>query len=163
MPTCQAGRPCNLAGRPSLVAPPPFPHWILLLPTYFDTWWKWFLEMRQDLAGRPRVCPASSTLGRLGPGLVARRPFVSYCPWTPLVLDIVKICMDFDPYSAFPSSDVPKMVVQQNSWNSLVISTYLLYLEWNVGMLPVNICILWLPTSATLRVLLIPKQKNRIK
>jgi hypothetical protein len=42
-PTYQAGRPWNLAGRPRLVAPPPFPHWILLLPTYFDTWWKRFL------------------------------------------------------------------------------------------------------------------------
>jgi hypothetical protein len=35
------------------------------------------------------------------------------------------------------------MVDQQNSWNSLVISIYLLYLERNVGMLAVNICILW--------------------
>jgi hypothetical protein len=35
----------------------------------------------------------------------------------------------FDTYDAFPSSDVPEMVDQQNSWNSLVISTYLLYLE----------------------------------
>jgi hypothetical protein len=34
--------------------------------------------------------------------------------------------MDFGPYGAFPSSDVPEMVDQQNS---LVISTYLLYLE----------------------------------
>jgi hypothetical protein len=50
--------------------------------------------------------------------------------------------MDFDPYGAFPSSDVPVMVDQQNSWNSLVISTHLLYLEWNIGMLAVNICIL---------------------
>jgi hypothetical protein len=75
----------------------------------------------------------------------------------------MKICMDFGPYDAFPSSDVPKMVNQQNSWNSLVISTYLLYLEWNVGMLAVNICILWPPTCPTLRVLLIPEQKKRIK
>jgi hypothetical protein len=37
--------------------------------------------------------------------------------------------MDFDLYDAFLSSDVPEMVDQQNSWNSLVISTYLLYLE----------------------------------
>jgi hypothetical protein len=37
--------------------------------------------------------------------------------------------MDFGLYDAFPSSDVPEMVNQQNSWNSLVISTYLLYLE----------------------------------
>jgi hypothetical protein len=44
-------------------------------------------------------------------------------------LDIIKMCMDFDPYGAFPSSDVHKMVDQQNLWNSLVISTYLLYLE----------------------------------
>jgi hypothetical protein len=39
------------------------------------------------------------------------------------------MCMDFDPYDTFPSSDVPEMVDQQNSWNSLVLSTYLLYLE----------------------------------
>jgi hypothetical protein len=44
-------------------------------------------------------------------------------------LDIMKICMDFCPYNAFPSSDVPEMVNQQNSWNSLVISIYLLFLE----------------------------------
>jgi hypothetical protein len=37
--------------------------------------------------------------------------------------------MDFGPYDAFPSFDVPEMVNQQNSWNSLVISTYLLYHE----------------------------------
>jgi hypothetical protein len=46
----------------------------------------------------------------------------------PLVLDIMKICMDFGPYDAFPSSDVPEMVNQQNLWNLLVIGTYLLYL-----------------------------------
>jgi hypothetical protein len=38
----------------------------------------------------------------------------------------LKICMDFGPYDAFPSSDVPEMVYQQSSWNLLVISTYLL-------------------------------------
>jgi hypothetical protein len=37
--------------------------------------------------------------------------------------------MDFGPYDAFPSSDVLEMVDQQTSWNSLVICTYLLYLE----------------------------------
>jgi hypothetical protein len=88
------------------------------------------------------VAPVSPALGRLGLGLVTHHPFVSYCPLTPLVLDIIKICMDFDPYGAYPSSDVPVMLDQQNSWNSLVISTYLLYLEWNIGMLAVNICIL---------------------
>jgi hypothetical protein len=55
------------------------------------------------------------------------------------ILDILKICMDFSPYDAFSSSDVPEMVNQENSWNSLVISTYLLYLALNVGMLAVNI------------------------
>jgi hypothetical protein len=58
----------------------------------------------------------------------------------------MKTCMNFRTYDAFPSSDVPKMVDKQNSWNSLVIGTYLLYLAWNVGMLAVNICILWPPT-----------------
>jgi hypothetical protein len=52
------------------------------------------------------------------------------------------MCMDFGPYSTFPSSDVPVMADQQNSWSLLVISTYLLYLECNIGMLVVNICIL---------------------
>jgi hypothetical protein len=37
--------------------------------------------------------------------------------------------MDFGPYGAFPSSDVPEMVDQQNSLNSLVIGSYHLYLE----------------------------------
>jgi hypothetical protein len=37
--------------------------------------------------------------------------------------------MDFGPYGTFPSSDVLEMVDQQNLWNSLVIHTYLLYLE----------------------------------
>jgi hypothetical protein len=68
---------------------------------------------------------------------------MSYCQWLPLVLDIMKICMDFGLYDAFPSSDDPEMVNQLNSFNSLVLSTYLLYLKWNVGMLVVIICILW--------------------
>jgi hypothetical protein len=37
--------------------------------------------------------------------------------------------MDFGPYDALPSSDVPEKVNQQNSWNSLVVSSYILYLE----------------------------------
>jgi hypothetical protein len=36
--------------------------------------------------------------------------------------------MGFGTYDAFPSSDIPEMVDKQNSWNSLVIRTYLLYL-----------------------------------
>jgi hypothetical protein len=41
----------------------------------------------------------------------------------------MKKCLDFGPYGAFPSSDVLEKVDQQSSWNLLVISTYLLYLE----------------------------------
>jgi hypothetical protein len=37
--------------------------------------------------------------------------------------------MDFGPYGAFPSFDVPEIVDQLNSWNSLIIGSYLLYLE----------------------------------
>jgi hypothetical protein len=91
---------------------------------------------------------AGPTLGRLGPGFVPRRPFVSYCLWTSLVLDIIKICIDFGPYDAFLLSDVPVMVYQKNSGNSLVISSYLLYLEWNICMLAINICILWPSTPS---------------
>jgi hypothetical protein len=54
---------------------------------------------------------------------------MSYYLWLCLIFDIMKICMDFGPYGAFLSFDVPEMVYQQNSGNSLVIGTYLLYLE----------------------------------
>jgi hypothetical protein len=75
------------------------------------------------------VGPAVPTLGRLGPGFLPRHHLpTSYYLRLLLVLDIMKMCMDFDPYYVFPSSDVPKIVDQQNSWNSLVIGTYLLYL-----------------------------------
>jgi hypothetical protein len=99
--------------------------------------------------GRPakEVGPVGPTLAKLGPNFVPRHSLISYYLWLCLILDILKICMDFGPYDAFPSSDVPEMVDQQNSLNSLVISTYLLYLAWNVGMLAVNICILWLPVA----------------
>jgi hypothetical protein len=80
--------------------------------------------------GRPakEVWPTSHLLARLSPGFVPRRLLVSYF-FDCLIFDIMKICMNFGPYDAFPSSDVPEKVNQQNSWNSLVISTYLLYLE----------------------------------
>jgi hypothetical protein len=140
------------------------------------TTWSWAyrpsgfgLKTRCDTHGEnifwkcARTSPAGPTLGWLGPGLVPYRPSMSYCPWTPLILDIIKICIDFGTYGAFLSSDVLKMVGQQNSWNSLVISTYLLHLEWNICMLVINICILWPPTPPRLRVLLAPKQKKIIK
>jgi hypothetical protein len=64
----------------------------------------------------------------LGPGFLPHHLPVSYYLRLPLILDIMKICMDFGPYDAFPSFDVPEMVDQQNLYNSLVIGTYLLYL-----------------------------------
>jgi hypothetical protein len=73
--------------------------------------------------------PAGHTLAQLSPCFVPHHFLVSYCLWICLLLDIMKICMNFSPYDAFPSSDVPEMVDQQNLWISLVISTYLLYLE----------------------------------
>jgi hypothetical protein len=71
----------------------------------------------------------SPTLARLGPGFVPHHPLMSYYLWLWLILDIMEICMDFYQYDASLSSDVPEMVDQQNLWNSLVISNYLLYLE----------------------------------
>jgi hypothetical protein len=58
------------------------------------------------------------TLARFSPCFVPHHFLVSYFLWLCLILDIMKIGMDFGPYGAFPSSDVPEMVDQQNSWNS---------------------------------------------
>jgi hypothetical protein len=93
------------------------------------------------------IWPVGHTLAQLSLCFVPHHPLMSYCLWLCLILDIMKICMDFGLDGAFSLSDVPKMVDQQNSWNSLVMGTYLLYLEWNVGMFAVNICILWPPTT----------------
>jgi hypothetical protein len=115
---------------------------------YFSCWLK-LTCVEDGFQKDAKPWPAGRIVARLGPGFVPRHPLVSYCQWLPLVLDIMNICMDFDLYDAFPSFNVPEMVNEQNSWNSLVISTYFLYLEWNVGMLVVNICILWLPRITT--------------
>jgi hypothetical protein len=81
--------------------------------------------------GRPAevMWPAGHTLARLSPCFVPCYFLVSYYLRLCLILDMMKICMDFGPYGTFPSSDVLEMVDQQNLWNSLVIHTYLLYLE----------------------------------
>jgi hypothetical protein len=71
---------------------------------------------------------AGPTLGQLGSGFMPRHLPVSYYLRLPVVLDIMKICMNLGLYDAFPSCDVPKMADQQNLWNSLVIDIYLLYL-----------------------------------
>jgi hypothetical protein len=70
------------------------------------------------------VGSADPTLARLGSGFVPHHPLVSYYLWLCLILDILKICMDFGPYDAFLSSDVSEMVDQQNSWNSYTKDNY---------------------------------------
>jgi hypothetical protein len=127
----------KVAGRPSFVAASTLGVTDLLWHMYETV----FENMPNPDRPTKEVGLAGPTLAQLGPGFVPQYPLVLYCLWPCLILDIMKICMDFGPCDAFPSSDVPEMVNQQNSWNSLVISTYLLYLEWNVGMLVVNICL----------------------
>jgi hypothetical protein len=106
---------------------------------------------------------AGHALARLSLCFMPYHFLMSYCLWLCLILDIMKICMDFNPYGAFLSSDVPEMVNQQNSWSSLVIGAYLLYLEWNVCMLAVNICHqdLWPFPWATNRSSLIGRSSRR--
>jgi hypothetical protein len=76
--------------------------------------------------GRPTkvMWLAHQTLAWLSPCFVPHHFLMSYCLSQCLILDIMMICMDFGPYGAFPSSDVPEMVDQQNLWNSLVICTF---------------------------------------
>jgi hypothetical protein len=115
-------QPCNLAGRPSFLLAPP------LGIGYLEC--RLFLTRRQNIFWKcANTWPAGHTLARLSLCFVPHHFLMSYCLSLCLILDIMKICMDFGPYGAFPSSDIPEMVDQQNSWNSLVISTYLLYLE----------------------------------
>jgi hypothetical protein len=54
--------------------------------------------------------PADCTLARFSPCFVPCHFLISYFLWLWLILDIIKICMDFGPYGAFPSFDVPEMV-----------------------------------------------------
>jgi hypothetical protein len=67
--------------------------------------------------GRPAkvMWPTGHTLARLSPCFVPRHFLMLYFLWLCIILDIMKICMDFGPYGAFPSFDVPEMVDQQNS------------------------------------------------
>jgi hypothetical protein len=127
-----AGWPCFMAA-PTLVIGYPG-HWPSLTRWQSGIW------------KGAKTWPACPTLARLGPNFVPHHILMSYSLWLCLILDILKIWMDFGPYDTFLSSDVPEMVDQQNLWNLLVIRTYLLYLEWSVGMLAINICILWPPT-----------------
>jgi hypothetical protein len=128
-PNCQASRPCNLAGRPSFLLAPHlgigYLKHRLCWTRRQNSFWKctntWPAD-QGDVVGQPH-------LSKVEPVLCATSfPRVIFSVTMPYFQHNEDI-MDFDPYGAFPSSDVPKMVDQQTSWNSLVISTYLLYLE----------------------------------
>jgi hypothetical protein len=111
-----------------------YPHRLWASPTYSTDLPRHVYETvfeNTPNSGRPAkdVRSAGPTLARLGPGFVPHHLLMSYCLRLCFILDIMKICMDFGPYDVFSSSDIPEMVNQQNSWNLLVISTYLLYLE----------------------------------
>jgi hypothetical protein len=142
------GRPTvHVAGRPPNSASTDFGHWIPHAPTLLDTLAKRKLKWLQHLAGQPR---------RWG------RPDPLWLGWARALCHVIPSCHIICDYALFwtyrryawilvhmmlfSSSEVPEMVDQENSWNLLVISTYLLYLAWDVGMLVVNICILWPPT-----------------
>jgi hypothetical protein len=80
------------------------------------------LKRHQHLADQPHF-------GSVGPGLCATSsPRVIFSVTMPYFGHIEDM-HGFGPYDIFPSSDVPKMIDQQNSWNSLVTSTYFLYLK----------------------------------
>jgi hypothetical protein len=84
--------------------------------------------------------------GSVGPGLCATSSTCVTFSVTMPYFGHMEDMHGFWSIWCFSLFNVPQMIDQQNSWNSLVISTYFLYLEWNVGMLVVNIRILWLPT-----------------
>jgi hypothetical protein len=76
-PTCQAGRPCILAGRPSF-------HLTLPLGIgYLDTAFDGHVDkMVFGAHGRPGkvMWPTSHSLAQLSPCFVPRHFLVSYCP-----------------------------------------------------------------------------------
>jgi hypothetical protein len=125
-PTCQAGRPCNLARRPSFLLVPP------LGIGYLEHHLSWTCRQhgfwkctntwpagQGDVASRPH-------LGSVEPILCATSfPRVILSVTMPYFGDM----HGFWSIWCFLSPDVPEMVDQQNLWNSLVIGTHLLYLE----------------------------------
>jgi hypothetical protein len=70
-----------------------------------------FIGSNPWLAGQG-VKPAGPTLLQLDLGFFACGLPMSYYLRLPLVLDIMKICMDFGPSNAFSSSNVPEMIDQ---------------------------------------------------
>jgi hypothetical protein len=114
-PTCQAGRPCNLAGWPSFLFEPPLGigylehrlSWICRQNGFWKCANTWPAD-QGDVAGRPHLGSVELVLCATSFPCVILSMTMPY-------LDIMKICMDFGPYSAFPSSDVPEMVDQQKS------------------------------------------------
>jgi hypothetical protein len=144
----------HVADRPPNSASTDFAHRIPRAPTLLNTLAKQKLKWRQHLASQPHF-------GSVGPGLCAMSsPHVILSVTMPY-FGYIEDMHGFWFIWCFSSSDVPEMVDQQNSCNTLVINTYLLYLAWSVGILVVNICILWLPTPPHLELCSsLSKEKN---
>jgi hypothetical protein len=128
-PTCQAGRPCYLAERPSFLLAP---HLGIRYLEHHLCWthrqngfWKcantWWAD-KGDVAGQPH-------LGSVHPVLCAMSFPRAILSVTMAYFGHNEDMHGFWSIWCFSSIDVPEMVDQQNSWNLLVISTYLLYLE----------------------------------
>jgi hypothetical protein len=145
-PTCQASRPARVAGQPSLLAAltlgigcpvhrPSLTHWQRGVWKGTNTW--------PAGQGGGAFWPH---FGLVGPGLCATSfPHVIFSVTMPCLGHIEDVHRFWSIwwFSIIWCSWNGR---SKNSLNSLLISTYLLYLEWNVGMLVVNICFLWLPT-----------------
>jgi hypothetical protein len=138
-PTCQAGRPCSLAGQPNFLLAPPLGIGYLehrLCCTHRQNgFWKC---ANTCLAGRTHLNSVEPVL----------RDTSFPCIILSMTMPYFRHNEDMHGFWSIWCFSVIwcSWIDQQNSWNSLVISIYLLYLEWNVGMLVVNICILWPPT-----------------
>jgi hypothetical protein len=155
------GRPTNLLNL----------HRLQTSPTYSTNLpWHMYETVYENMPnlGQPakKVGRAGPTLSRFSPCFVAHHPLVSYCLWLCLILDIMKICMDFSQSDAFS--------IIWCSWNSK--STKLMELISNkhlssisrmkfgyVGGRYVYFMTANTPLPHTLRVLLVPEQKKRIK
>jgi hypothetical protein len=103
--------------------------------------WTTLLEGRPTIywAGRPPIEPTWPLAWLIAsPSIVDPMTLVKFKLW--------RIFMGTHEY-IISSSDVPEMIIQQNSWNSSKISIYSLYLIWNMEMLVVQTGVLWPPTT----------------
>jgi hypothetical protein len=93
--TCQVGRPARVAGRPCFMAAPTLGIGHHMHRPSLTRWqsgiWIGANTWPTDQGGGP----GRPHFGRLGPGFMPHHPLMSYSLWLCLILDILKICMDF--------------------------------------------------------------------